>query len=52
MVYSGYNQCIKKVDLKDLKEDYFLNDLIFRISKANIKIHQINSEFIVTKYVV
>lgn len=41
------SNALKKVDLKDLKEDYFFEqDLIFRISKANIKIHQINSEVI------
>ena len=38
---------LKKININDLKKDYlFEQDLIFRACKANIKIHQINSEVI------
>ena len=40
-------QAFKKVNLKNLKQNYFFEqDLIFRLSKAKIKIHQVKSEVI------
>ena len=38
---------LKKINLKDLKKDYFFEqDIIFRVCQKKIKIFQINSEVI------
>ena len=41
------SRILKSIDLKNLKKNYFFEqDLIFRVCRKNIKIHQINSEVI------